>query len=98
MGEHWRAEFYIYTYTPNVLESCLSPHLDFPHDPHNSGKRLFDKRFFGTQLWQQINLLNGTLICSYQRFSQSNISRNLKVSPQHLAQPSVDLRRQRYSY
>jgi len=27
----------------NVLESCLSSHLDFPHDPHNSGKRLFDK-------------------------------------------------------
>jgi len=34
--------------TPNALESCLSPHLDFPHDPHSSGKRLFDKRFFGT--------------------------------------------------
>ena len=34
--------------TPNVLESCLSSHLDSHRDPHSSGKRLFDKRFFGT--------------------------------------------------
>jgi len=71
--------------TPNVLESCLSPHLDFPHDPHSSGKRLFDKRFFGTQRWQQVNVLNGTLICSYHRFGRSNFSQTLTVSPQQLA-------------
>jgi len=76
--------------TSNVLEGCLSPHLDFPHDPHSLGKRLFDKRFFGTQRWQEINVLNGTLICSYHRFGRSNFSRTLTTSPQQLAQPSVD--------
>ena len=37
----------------------------------------------------KINVVNGTLICPYQRFSQSNSSRNLTLSPRLLVEPLV---------
>ena len=75
--------------TPTVLESCLSEHHSFPHIAHNSGKRVFVNVDSAPSLVRKINVLNGTLICSYLHNGQSNFSRILTTPLYTLVQPTV---------